>query len=131
MTVRKRINMARFICSRCGTQINKPKRKSRSNLGCIVMGLLFLVTLPTIIIPIIIVIVDYMWYRSSIKNMCCPCCEGSECVIPINSPMGQKLMRDFSASKSTAVSSSKNFPQKGKEEIVYDSKTHQYVKVQQ
>ena len=131
MTVRKRINMARFICSRCGTQINKPKRKSRSDLGCVVMGLLFLITLPTIIIPIIIVIIDYMWYRSSIKNMCCPFCEGNECVISINSPMGQKLIRDFSASKSTAVSPSKNSSPKEREEIVYDPQTHQYMKAQQ
>ena len=116
-----------YICSKCGMKLSKPKKKTRGPAGLLLMAILFLVTLPTIIIPIIILIVDHMWYYGSVKDMCCPQCGGKECVIPINSPMGKKIAQDLST-KAFSVAVEK-VSSSNKEEIVYDPKTHQYVKV--
>ena len=116
--------MKRFVCSHCGAELDKPRKKDRGAGGCLLMGLLFLVTLPTVIIPIIIVVLDYVWYRSSIKNGCCPICGGEGCVIPTDTPMGRKLVAETKpkAAKTPATKTAKVG-------IVYNPKTHQYEKV--
>lgn len=116
-----------YICSKCGMKLSKPEKKARGCAGSILMAILFVVTLPTIIIPIIIVILDYMWYHGSIKKMCCPYCGGMECVLPINSPMGKKIAQDLSA-KASSVDVEK-VSGLNRVEIVYDPKMQQYVKV--
>ena len=117
-----------YICSKCGMKLSKPEKKARGFAGLILMLILFVVFLFILpIISIIIVILDYMWYHGSIKKMCCPHCGGTECVIPINSPMGKKIAQDLSA-KASSVDVEK-VSGLNRVEIVYDPKMQQYVKV--
>ena len=105
------------------------KPKKVSGMGWIVsilLAILFFATLLTVIIPIIILIVDTIIYYCTLKKNCCPECKGKECVIPINTPIGQKLLRDFSDGSNNTT------PQNAKQEVsgrlYYDERTHQYVK---
>ena len=116
--------MKKYICKNCGAKMDKPRHRTRGAGGCLLMGFLFLITIPTIIGPIIIAILDCIWYRSSLKTMCCPFCDGERCVIPLNSPEGRRIEASYRSIPNDSVSATSPLsPQ-----IVYDPKTHQYVK---
>ena len=46
-------------------------------------------------VAILILIADAIIYYATLKKNCCPRCKGKECVIPLDTPMGRKLKRDF------------------------------------
>ena len=110
--------------------------KKVSGMGCWVTVLLFLLFVGSIItlmwlVSILILIADAIIYYATLKKNCCPKCKGKECVIPLSTPMGQKLMHDFKsaspASESPAAASQPlETPSEGK--VVYDPKTHEYVR---
>lgn len=102
-------------------------------MGCWVTALLFVLFVLTLvtfmwILSLIILIADAIIYYAMLKKNCCPKCKGKECVIPINSPMGQKLMRELSTGRDPSPSVADAKSKTGEEKIVYDPETHQYVK---
>ena len=110
--------------------------KKISGMGCwvtILLFILFVITVVTFlwILSFLILVLDAIIYYATLKKNCCPKCKGKECVIPINTPMGKKLMRDF-ASVSTPAASPDTVPEaqdKSSEgKIVYDPETHEYVR---
>ena len=124
----------RYICTNCGTTMRSPKKVS--GMGCWVTTLLFLLFVGSVVtlmwpVAILILFVDAVIYYATLKKNCCPECKGKECVIPLNTPMGQKLMRDFkSAPPAVASTAEASKPQETSSDgkIVYDPKTHEYVR---
>ena len=123
----------RYICTHCGATMRAPKKVS--GMGCwvtILLFVLFVISIVTFLwmLTLLLLIADAIIYYSTLKKNCCTKCKGKECVIPINTLMGQKLLRDISAASKDAVapttSTTESSPDSGK--IVYDTKTHQYVK---
>ena len=121
----------RYVCTQCGASMLSPKKVS--GMGCWVTALLFVLFVLTLvtfmwILSLIILIADAIIYYATLKKNCCPKCKGKECVIPINSPMGQKLMRELSTGRDPSPSVADAKSKTGEEKIVYDPETHQYVK---
>ena len=121
----------RYVCTQCGATMRSPKKVS--GMGCWVTALLFVLFVLTLvtfmwILSLIILIADAIIYYAALKKNCCPKCKGKECVIPINSPMGQKLMRELSIGRDPSPSVADAKSKTGEEKIVYDPETHQYVK---
>ena len=121
----------RYVCTQCGASMRSPKKVS--GMGCWVTALLFVLFVLTLvtfmwILSLIILIADAIIYYTTLKKNCCPKCKGKECVIPINSPMGQKLMRELSTGRDPSPSVADAKSKTGEEKIVYDPETHQYVK---
>ena len=121
----------RYVCAQCGASMRSPKKVS--GMGCWVTALLFVLFVLTLvtfmwILSLIILIADAIIYYATLKKNCCPKCKGKECVIPINSPMGQKLMRELSTGRDPSLSVADAKSKTGEEKIVYDPETHQYVK---
>ena len=121
----------RYVCTQCGATMRCPKKVS--GMGCWVTALLFVLFVLTLvtfmwILSLIILIADAIIYYATLKKNCCPKCKGKECVIPINSPMGQKLMRELSTGRDPSPSVAYAKSKTGEEKIVYDPETHQYVK---
>ena len=121
----------RYVCTQCGASMRSPKKVS--GMGCWVTALLFVLFVLTLvtfmwILSLIILIADAIIYYATLKKNCCPKCKGKECVIPINSPMGQKLMRELSTGRDPSPSVADAKSKTGEEKIVYDPETHQYVK---
>ena len=121
----------RYVCTQCGASMRSPKKVS--GMGCWVTALLFVLFVLTLvtfmwILSLIILIADAIIYYATLKKNCCPKCKGKECVIPINSPMGQKLMRELSTGRVPSPSVADAKSKTGEEKIVYDPETHQYVK---
>ena len=120
----------RYICTNCGTTMRSPKKVS--GMGCwvtLLLLLLFVGSVVTLLWPlaILILVADAIIYYATLKKNCCPKCKGKECVIPLNTPMGQKLMRDFkSAAPPDAAAQAQATSSEGT--IVYDSQTHEYVR---
>ena len=88
----------RYICTKCGATMWKPKKIS--GMGCWVTILLFIAFLVTIDmaqweLSFLILVLDAIIYYCTLKKNCCPKCKCNKCVIPIDTPMGQKLLRDF------------------------------------
>ena len=83
--------------------------KKVSGMGCWVTALLFLLFVGSVVtlmwpVAILILFVDAVIYYATLKKNCCPECKGKECVIPLNTPMGQKLMRDFKSAPPAVAS---------------------------
>jgi hypothetical protein len=121
----------RYVCTQCGATMRSPKKVS--GMGCWVTALLFVLFVLTLvtfmwILSLIVLIADAIIYYATLKKNCCPKCKGKECVIPINSPMGQKLMRELSTGRDPSPSVADAKSKTGEEKIVYDPETHQYVK---
>ena len=121
----------RYVCTQCGASMRSPKKVS--GMGCWVTALLFVLFVLTLvtfmwILSLIILIADAIIYYATLKKNCCPKCKGKECVIPINSPMGQKLMHELSTGRDPSPSVADAKSKTGEEKIVYDPETHQYVK---
>ena len=121
----------RYVCTQCGASMRSPKKVS--GMGCWVTALLFVLFVLTLVtfmwvLSLIVLIADAIIYYATLKKNCCPKCKGKECVIPINSPMGQKLMRELSTGRDPSPSVADAKSKTGEEKIVYDPKTHQYVK---
>ena len=121
----------RYVCTQCGASMRSPKKVS--GMGCWVTALLFVLFVLTLvtfmwILSLIILIADAIIYYATLKKNCCPKCKGKECVIPINSPMGQKLMRELSTGRDPSPSVADAKSKTGEEKIVYDPETHQYMK---
>ena len=121
----------RYVCTQCGATMRSPKKVS--GMGCWVTALLFVLFVLTLvtfmwILSLIILIADAIIYYATLKKNCCPKCKGKECVIPINSPMGKKLMRELSTGRDPSPSVADAKSKTGEEKIVYDPETHQYVK---
>ncbi|MGN0888762.1 MAG: hypothetical protein ACI4UY_07775 [Kiritimatiellia bacterium] len=121
----------RYVCTQCGASMRSPKKVS--GMGCWVTALLFVLFVLTLvtfmwILSLIILIADAIIYYATLKKNCCPKCKGKECVIPINSPLGQKLMRELSTGRDPSPSVADAKSKTGEEKIVYDPETHQYVK---
>ena len=121
----------RYVCTQCGASMRSPKKVS--GMGCwvtVLLFVLFVLTLVTFmwILSLIILIADAIIYYATLKKNCCPKCKGKECVIPINSPLGQKLMRELSTGRDPSPSVADAKSKTGEEKIVYDPETHQYVK---
>lgn len=121
----------RYVCTQCGASMRSPKKVS--GMGCWVTALLFVLFVLTLvtfmwILSLIILIADAIICYATLKKNCCPKCKGKECVIPINSPMGQKLMRELSTGRDPSPSVADAKFKTGEEKIVYDPETHQYVK---
>ena len=122
----------RYVCTQCGATMRSPKKVS--GMGCWVTALLFVLFVLTLvtfmwILSLIVLIADAIIYYATLKKNCCPNCKGKECVIPINSPMGQKLIRELKP-QAKASAPEKNASPSSEAKIVYDPETHQYVKVQ-
>lgn len=116
--------MKMFVCKNCGAIIDRPKKRSRGACGCCLMGLLCLLTLPTIIIPIIIIVLDDIWYRNSLKKVC-PVCGGENCVVPANTPIGKEIIaKSMLKTKQPSMAQNSNSGN-----VVYNPQTHQYEKV--
>ena len=93
----------RYICTHCGATMRSPKKVS--GMGCWVTLLLLVLFIATVVtflwlLSILVLILDAIIYYCTLKKNCCPKCKGKECVIPINTPMGQKMLRDFASAKS-------------------------------
>ena len=121
----------RYVCTQCGASMRSPKKVS--GMGCWVTALLFVLFVLTLVtfmwvLSLIVLIADAIIYYATLKKNCCPKCKGKECVIPINSPMGQKLMRELSTGRDPSPSVADAKSKTGEEKIVYDPETHQYVK---
>jgi hypothetical protein len=121
----------RYVCTQCGATMRSPKKVS--GMGCWVTALLFVLFVLTLVtfmwvLSLIVLIADAIIYYATLKKNCCPKCKGKECVIPINSPMGQKLMRELSTGRDPSPSVADAKSKTGEEKIVYDPETHQYVK---
>jgi hypothetical protein len=74
--------MADKICSQCG-QVGKEKLHIKGSFALEILLWLFF------IVPGLI----YSLWRMSTKRKACPSCSGN--MIPLNSPVGQRLARDF------------------------------------
>ena len=125
---------ARYICTKCGATMWKPKKIS--GMGCWITALLFIAFVASVVtllwgVSFLILVLDAIIYYCTLKKNCCPTCKGKECVIPIDTPMGHRLLRDLNA-ESPATSSGTAEPtpsepaDKGK--VVYDPNTHEYVR---
>ena len=106
--------------------------KKVSGMGCWVTALLFLLFVGSIVtmlwpLAILILVADAIIYYATLKKNCCPKCKGKDCVIPLNTPMGQKLMRDFKSAEPPEVAAQAQATS-SEGTIVYDSQTHEYVR---
>ena len=123
-----------YICTNCGATLRRPKEFS--GMGCwpqVLLALLLILSVVALLwlVAFLIVLVDAIIYYATLKKNCCPKCKGKECVIPLNSPMGKKLMQNLKSASSTITSQvrasdAQNVLAEGK--IVYDAETHEYVK---
>ena len=108
--------------------------KKISGMGCWVTALLFLLFMVSIALfwplAIFVLVLDAVIYYATLKKNCCAKCKGHDCVIPIDTPMGRKLMHDFSSGAKNASAPAQSNAQQPSSSgaIVYDPVTHQYVK---
>ncbi|MBR4652206.1 MAG: hypothetical protein IKO72_02490 [Kiritimatiellae bacterium] len=125
---------ARYICTKCGATMWAPTKIS--GMGCWVTILLLIAFVATVVtflwvVSFLILVLDAIIYYCTLKKNCCPKCKGAECVIPLDTPMGRRLLQDFNAgsqstSSGTAEPAQSEPADKGK--VVYDPNTHEYVR---
>lgn len=92
-----------YICTRCGATMQRPTLLSATGTWLIVLTfvLLFVALLWPIVFTALIACV--LIFFVTLKKNCCPKCGGNECVVPINTPMGQKLLRDLAPPSPTVA----------------------------
>ena len=125
---------AHYICTKCGATMWNPKKIS--GMGCWITVLLFIAFVASVVtflwvVSFLILVLDAIIYYCTLKKNCCPKCKGTECVIPIDTPMGRRLLRDFNT-ESPVTDGGKAEPTQlepadnGK--VMYDPNTHEYVR---
>lgn len=87
--------MMQYICSNCGAQFDEPVRKPRGCGDVLLLALLAFITLPTIILPILIAVIDHILYKKSIKKVYCPECDKADCILPTSTPKGRRLAEQY------------------------------------
>ena len=90
------------ICKNCGF-IGKEKKKVRGTLSMElslwVLGLILLIFPPLGILVLIFALFYSLYRLASPKLVICPSCKAENCMIPIDSPIGQKLFQEFKNTK--------------------------------
>ena len=84
---------SRYVCSECGATMWSPKRVS--DMGCRVAGGLLAMFVCAVyvsmfvtymwILPLLVLVLDMIVYKLTLKKNCCPKCGGVSCVVPIDS----------------------------------------------
>jgi len=81
---------SQYICTSCG-EVGKPKTNTKGSFWMeVLLGLFF-------VIPGVF----YSFWRLGNKVYACPAC-GNETVIPTDTPMGQKLLKDLKQERKTS-----------------------------
>ena len=84
--------------------MRKPKKVSgMKGIVTILLAVLFFSTIVTAmwLLSFFLLVLDAIIYYSTLKENCCAKCKGKECVIALDTPMGQKISRTLKGEESS------------------------------